>query len=250
MNNWYRYAKLIDELEKEAGWKENIQYGLMGAVVMVFLGSGLMNAAKQMNISEEEIATALQNKSITDQAKQIASQIEPGNMSPVHPEQSPEIPSVSPDTFIQEAYEYIGDNEGEKFEVYRDHKGNPTIGVGHLILDGEDFSKGITREQSQALFAKDVQKHLNRAKGLFPNFDSYPNYIKVALLDGVYRGEHEERFKTTQLINEGKWIEASKEYIDRDDYDESKAQGKKHGVWQRMDRNAKRMAQYGKELGN
>lgn len=39
---------------------------------------------------------------------------------------------------------------------YLDVVGKLTIGVGHLIKPGEDFSKGITREQAVAILQKDV----------------------------------------------------------------------------------------------
>ena len=34
---------------------------------------------------------------------------------------------------------FHGKNEGYKNEVYLDHLGNPTVGVGHLIRDNEQF---------------------------------------------------------------------------------------------------------------
>ena len=42
-------------------------------------------------------------------------------------------------------------------KVYKDSAGNPTIGYGHKILPGEDFSKGITKAQALALLNQDVQ---------------------------------------------------------------------------------------------
>lgn len=34
--------------------------------------------------------------------------------------------------------------------------GNPTIGYGHLIKEGEDFSKGITKEKAGDLLSQDT----------------------------------------------------------------------------------------------
>jgi lysozyme len=45
--------------------------------------------------------------------------------------------------------------EGRELEEYQDSKGLRTIGVGHLILDGEDFSGGITEEECTELFVQD-----------------------------------------------------------------------------------------------
>lgn len=47
--------------------------------------------------------------------------------------------------------------EGLRTEVYLDVAGYPTIGVGHLIVDGEDFSKGITERQALELLSEDLK---------------------------------------------------------------------------------------------
>lgn len=46
-------------------------------------------------------------------------------------------------------------------EVYDDGAGNKTIGYGHLVLEGEDFSDGITQAEAHELFAKDVERVVN-----------------------------------------------------------------------------------------
>ena len=59
-------------------------------------------------------------------------------------------------------------HEGDKFDsrtqrhyVYEDSEGNPTIGYGHLVRTGEDFSGGITDDEALALFDQDFQIHKN-----------------------------------------------------------------------------------------
>jgi GH24 family phage-related lysozyme (muramidase) len=53
--------------------------------------------------------------------------------------------------------------EGVRLSAYRDSKGLPTIGVGHLIVPGDGFNmkSRITQEQCDELFAQDVQKYEN-----------------------------------------------------------------------------------------
>jgi len=46
--------------------------------------------------------------------------------------------------------------EGVILHVYKDAAGLPTIGVGHLIQKGEDFSNGITHDQAFELLKKDL----------------------------------------------------------------------------------------------
>ena len=59
-------------------------------------------------------------------------------------------------------YEEIKADEGEVLEVYKDHLGYDTIGIGHLVTaEDEEFGKPagtpITIERSRELFDRDVQ---------------------------------------------------------------------------------------------
>jgi lysozyme len=47
--------------------------------------------------------------------------------------------------------------EGFEPEIYQDAAGYATIGYGHLILPGEDFSQGITRIEARRLLQQDVR---------------------------------------------------------------------------------------------
>lgn len=64
---------------------------------------------------------------------------------------------------------FITQEEGKKLKVYLDIAGLPTIGVGHLIKPGEDFSAGITDEQAETLLATDVSKVDEVLTRLAPN---------------------------------------------------------------------------------
>jgi len=51
----------------------------------------------------------------------------------------------------------LKDWEGVILHIYRDSAGKATIGIGHLIRKGEDFSKGLTLDQALSLLEKDIQ---------------------------------------------------------------------------------------------
>ena len=55
------------------------------------------------------------------------------------------------------AIDFITKEEGCVLHIYKDQVGYNTIGVGHLILPGEDFSAGITQEQAEDLLRKDLK---------------------------------------------------------------------------------------------
>ena len=45
-----------------------------------------------------------------------------------------------------------------KFYPYKDSEGFLTVGYGHLILQGESFTNGITEAEADELLEKDIQK--------------------------------------------------------------------------------------------
>jgi lysozyme len=57
----------------------------------------------------------------------------------------------------QIAIDFITKEEGCVLHVYKDQVGLDTIGIGHLIRKGEDFSAGITLEQAQDLLRQDLR---------------------------------------------------------------------------------------------
>ena len=62
----------------------------------------------------------------------------------------------------QDGLNFIAQYEGFSSTVYKvGGKGNPTIGFGHEVLPGEDFSGGITRAQGLDLLRSDAQIAVN-----------------------------------------------------------------------------------------
>ena len=60
-------------------------------------------------------------------------------------------------TVDQAGLEFIKGFEGFSASVYNDVAGKPTIGIGHLIKPGEDFSAGITVLQALTLLYDDME---------------------------------------------------------------------------------------------
>jgi len=238
--NWYSNYVFSQNIYQEAGVKENIMTGVLGALILLLSGYSLTRASQETGVTEEDIMVAQQDRGQIEQARNILKQLEKSKL--VQENQNPKLN----DSFLTEAFDYIGKNEGIRLQVYLDTKGLPHIGIGHKILPNEDFSNGITIEKAKSLFSEDIQEHLNITKRLFPKFDSYPNKVKIALLDGVFRGEHKREYQTTALINKDMWAEAAEEYLRNQDYYESLEAGT--GVHQRMQNNAKTMAEYGQKI--
>lgn len=146
---------------------------------------------------------------------------------------------VITDPFLKKAAEYIKRNEGVKNRLYKDSKGFWTIGIGHLVLPNElAYYKGRTLSENEiySLFANDMQKKLTLVKKHFPKYNSYPEDLKIAILDGYFRGDLAHSDKTRALINARQFKAAAKEYLNHDEYRAALASGS--GVAPRMQRNA------------
>ena len=76
----------------------------------------------------------------------------------------------------QAGLEFIARWEGTVLHVYKDIVGIPTIGVGHVLLPGESFPNGITKEQALTILAKDVKKCE----------DAIAKYVSVPLTQNQY----------------------------------------------------------------
>jgi len=57
----------------------------------------------------------------------------------------------------------IREHEAFVPKKYDDGAGNSTIGYGHMVLAGEEFSGGLTEAQAIELFGKDVERVVNGA---------------------------------------------------------------------------------------
>jgi GH24 family phage-related lysozyme (muramidase) len=242
---------------ESSGWRGLARGALMGTA----LGTATLGAASLGNLRPPEITPYIQPHQ-SDTFRGFIADREPVEMEP---ETLPPV-EVSPqqtDPEIQHYKKYIAHSEGFRNRVYNDGRGNLTIGIGHLLKrqdavlfrhlfgNAVDYNQvrlgkqSLTNDQVFKLFEYDLDIHLKRAKRLFPSFEKYPIYVKLALTDSVFRGDMAR--KTIQYINAGDWDRAAKEYINRYDYKNRKKLGIS-GIGPRMERNQQAMLNYAKEL--
>ncbi|CAK0741032.1 lysozyme [Gammaproteobacteria bacterium] len=55
----------------------------------------------------------------------------------------------------QAGIDLVKEFEGLRLRVYRDAAGLPTVGYGHLIKPGEDFSTGISTKKAELILGGD-----------------------------------------------------------------------------------------------
>jgi len=152
------------------------------------------------------------------------------------------------------AYEVIRRHEGMGEKAYPDTKGKMTIGIGTLIGDGSKeayekspyFNKTITEEQAAEIARQSIKDKIALSESLLGKdyLYSLSPELQAQIVSSVYRGSLSGSPNAMRLLREGKFEEASKEYLDSAEYRDSKA--KKDGVYKRMDEAAATMAAEGK----
>lgn len=65
----------------------------------------------------------------------------------------------------------LGYYKDNKFWVYKDSLGYPTIGYGHLITEGENFKSGLTEEQANIILEKDLASKVADAKSVYEQYN-------------------------------------------------------------------------------
>ena len=80
---------------------------------------------------------------------------------------------------IEQLREELKEDEGCKYEVYLDHLGLPTCGIGHLIKENdEEHGKAVgtvvEQERVKQLFSLDMAVTVDECKVLYSDFDDLP----------------------------------------------------------------------------
>lgn len=116
-------------------------------------------------------------------------------------------------------YEEIKADEGEVLEVYEDHLGYPTIGVGHLVTEkdeefGEPIGTPITAERSRELFDTDIEYAIEGCEMLYGQWHNWPEEVQLIMVNMCFNlGQTRlAKFVTMKnMLSQGKWKEAAVE---------------------------------------
>jgi lysozyme len=110
-------------------------------------------------------------------------------------------------------------DEGVKHEIYLDHLGYPTFGIGHLIQKFE-FEEGmpvgtvITEQRVNEAFLLDVKVSIEDCKALFSKWDTYPQEAKQVFANMAFnlgRGNLSKFKKMIKAAESADWMLAAVE---------------------------------------
>jgi lysozyme len=118
---------------------------------------------------------------------------------------------------IDKLREELKEDEGCKYEIYLDHLGLPTFGIGHLVTEwDEEYEKEVGTEVSEervnTCFQVDIWGTVNDCKVLYSNFDELPEEVQLILANMMFNMGRTRlsKFKKLKLaVDDEDWMEAS-----------------------------------------
>ena len=123
---------------------------------------------------------------------------------------------------IEALREQLKVDEGVKYEIYKDHLGYPTFGIGHLITEddpehGEPNGTEISEDRVNEVFESDVAKFVSEAKILFPDLDELPDVAQQVIVNMAFNMGRPRLSKFKNFIagvNDRDWVRAAEEMMD------------------------------------
>jgi len=113
-------------------------------------------------------------------------------------------------------------DEGVKYEIYNDHLGYPTFGIGHLVVEsdeehGKPVGTPVSEDRVNSVFEKDVAIMIDEAKKIFPNLDQLPEEAQQVIVNMTFnmgRPRLSQFKKFIAGVNAGDWNKAAVEMMD------------------------------------
>ena len=110
-------------------------------------------------------------------------------------------------------------DEGQVNEIYKDHLGYPTFGIGHLVLEsdpeyGLEVGTAVSEQRVVSVFEQDVQTVIEDCKKLHHGWDGYPQEVKQIVANMMFNMglTRLSKFKKhNAALQCGDWKEAAKE---------------------------------------
>ena len=123
---------------------------------------------------------------------------------------------------IDKLREEITYDEGVKYEVYLDHLGLPTFGIGHLVTKndkeyGEDVGYPVSEQRVNEVFEEDMKIVLNDCQILYDDFDDLPEECQHIIANMMFNMGRPRlsKFKGMKRgVDERNWNAAADEMVD------------------------------------
>lgn len=92
---------------------------------------------------------------------------------------------------LQVLREQLEIDEGVKYEIYNDHLGYATFGIGHLVTEsdpehGSDIGTEVSESRVVEAFEQDVQTVLSDCAVLYQDFDELPEEAQQVIANMMF----------------------------------------------------------------
>ena len=123
----------------------------------------------------------------------------------------------------ESVYEQLKIDEGVVYEIYEDHLGYATFGVGHLVLEsdpefGQDVGTPVSEERVRECFEKDLDTAISECVVLYGDaWETFPGEVQEVLVNMLFNLGRPRltKFKNfNKNILEHNWAGAAPEGLD------------------------------------
>jgi len=113
-------------------------------------------------------------------------------------------------------------DEGVKYEIYNDHLGYATFGIGHLVIDsdpehGQEIGTAVSEDRVIEAFDNDVQIVLADCEQLYYGFNVLPEEVQLIIANMMFNMGRPRlsKFKGMKAgVDAQDWNKAADEMID------------------------------------
>ena len=113
-------------------------------------------------------------------------------------------------------------DEGVVHEIYLDHLGYPTFGIGHLVTEsdpehGLEVGTAVTSDRVAEAFESDLEGVLSDCRKLYPDIDDLPEEAQQIIANMMFNLGYPRlsKFKNMKrCVDERNWMGAGEEMMD------------------------------------
>ena len=92
---------------------------------------------------------------------------------------------------IDKLREQLKIDEGCVYEIYNDHLGYPTFGIGHLVIEsdpenGHAVGTSVSEDRVAEAFDEDIKSVLRDCNILYPDFDDLPEEAQQIIANMMF----------------------------------------------------------------
>jgi len=123
---------------------------------------------------------------------------------------------------IEQLREQLEVDEGCVYEIYNDHLGYPTFGIGHLVKEsdpeqGQSLGTAVSSERVAEAFESDIQSVLRDCNVLYSDFHNLPEEAQQVIANMMFNLGRPRLSKFAGMkrgVDARDWNQAADEMVD------------------------------------